>query len=88
MTASRVTRVALIDLDAPQIGVATGVSWASNAHLPYLRDSSRYELMALQNSTKERAARPVEAYRLDTTLFKAFAGEERVWYPDSESEEA
>ena len=65
-------RVGLVGLNAPFAGAATGTSWASSAHLPYLQSSSKYEIVALQNSSKERAEKAIEAYKLDSEKVKAY----------------
>jgi predicted dehydrogenase len=49
-------RVGLVGLNAPYSGTPTGINWAASAHLPYLLSSPKYELVALQNSSAERAA--------------------------------
>jgi predicted dehydrogenase len=72
MSTHKKIRVGLIGLNAPYSGVATGVNWAAEAHLPYLLASSKYELVALQNSSAERAALAIEAYGLDPEKVKAY----------------
>lgn len=65
-------RVGLIGLNAPYTGTPTGTNWAAHAHLPYLRESSKYELVALQNSTKEKAIHAIKLYGLDPNKVKAY----------------
>jgi hypothetical protein len=47
--------VGLVGLNCPYSGTPTGTNWAAFAHLPYLKASSKFELVALQNSTAKRA---------------------------------
>jgi predicted dehydrogenase len=47
-------------------------SWATLAHLPYLRRSPHYEIVALCNSTPEKAAQSIAAHNLPPTT-KAYA---------------
>lgn len=59
-------RVALIGLSQ-----AAKTSWASQAHLPYLlseRGRSRYQIVALLNSSADAAQRAIEAYDLPATV--------------------
>ncbi|KAI4195357.1 MAG: hypothetical protein LQ350_007254 [Teloschistes chrysophthalmus] len=72
MAASSKIRVGFIGLNAPYTGAPTGTSWAAQAHLPYLRTSSKYEIVALQNSSAERAAKAIEAYGFDPEKVKAY----------------
>lgn len=65
-------RVALIGLNAPYENAPTGTNWAANSHLPYLKASSKYEIVALQNSTAERAAKSIQAYGLNPDIVKAY----------------
>lgn len=65
-------RVGLIGLNSPYAGSPTGTSWAANAHLQYLKASSKYELVALQNSSAERAATAIKMYGLDPEKVKAY----------------
>ncbi|KAL9580845.1 MAG: hypothetical protein Q9212_004254, partial [Teloschistes hypoglaucus] len=70
MAASRKIRVDFIGLNAPYTGAPIGTNWAAQAHLPYLRTSSKYEIVALQNSSAERAAKAIEAYGFDPAKVK------------------
>lgn len=47
-------------------------SWATLAHLPYLRRSPYYEIVALCNSTPEKAAQSIAAHQLPSST-KAYA---------------
>lgn len=69
---SKKIRVALIGLNAPYPGRPTGTNWAAIAHLPYLRQSSKYEIVALQNSSTERAKQAIEAHDLDPEKVRAY----------------
>jgi hypothetical protein len=60
-------RVALIGLNAPPSGTPSGTNWAASGHLPYLLNSERYQLVALQNSSAARAAEAIKAYALDAS---------------------
>lgn len=65
-------RVGLIGLNAPYTGAPTGTNWAASAHLPYLQSSFKYEIVALQNSSAERAAKAIKAYSLDPDKIKGY----------------
>ena len=56
-------KVALIGLSAS----ATGVGWAAVAHLPYLRKSTKYQIVALCNSSIAAAQAAIKAYDLSPT---------------------
>lgn len=45
--------------------VSGSTSWAATAHLPYLRSSPKYEIVALCNSSIERAHASIEKYGLE-----------------------
>ena len=76
MTASQKIRVALIGLNAPFTGTPTGTNWAASAHLPYLLTSKKYEVVALQNSSVQKAARAIQAYGLDPESVRAYGDPE------------
>ncbi|KAH8807572.1 putative oxidoreductase [Xylogone sp. PMI_703] len=78
MSASGKIRVGLIGLNAPYTGVVTGASWAAKAHLPYLKTSSKYELVALQNTSVERAQKAIQEYGLDPQKVKAYGTPEDI----------
>ncbi|KAF2500754.1 NAD-P-binding protein [Lophium mytilinum] len=78
MAPSPKIRVALIGLNAPYTSAPTGTNWTAIAHLPYLRESSKYELVALQNSSAERAAKSINAHGLDPRKVKAYGTPEEV----------
>ena len=69
-------RVALIGLNAPPAGTPSGTNWAAAGHLPYLTSSDKYELVALQNSSAERAADAIKAYGLDPNKTRAYGSPE------------
>lgn len=49
------------------IGLSTtsdGTDWAAQAHLPYLQSSPKYEIIALCNSTIDKAEASIERYKL------------------------
>lgn len=59
-------RIAIIGLSQ-----TAKTSWASQGHLPYLlseRGRSRYQIVALLNSSKDAAKRAIEAYDLPETV--------------------
>ncbi|KAF7966290.1 hypothetical protein HWV62_39237 [Athelia sp. TMB] len=72
MATSPKIRTAVVGLNAPYTGAPTGTNWAARAHLPYLQASSKYELVALQNSSAERASKAIEAYGLNPDTVKAY----------------
>ena len=53
-------RVGIIGLSAN----SANVGWAASAHLPYLQTSSKYELIALCNSSKESAVKAIAHFKL------------------------
>lgn len=46
------------------VGLSAKGSWAAYAHLPYLRSSEKYDVVALLNSSLESAKASVDAYDL------------------------
>lgn len=54
-------RVAIVGLSA----AATGSGWAASAHLPYLLKSPHYKIVALCNTSLEKAEAAIKAYNLD-----------------------
>ena len=46
------------------IGLSATGGWASIAHLPYLRQSDKYEIVALTNSSLDSSRQAIEAYGL------------------------
>jgi predicted dehydrogenase len=63
-------RLGIIGLSASAI-----TSWASTAHLPYLlsaRGSSKYNIIALCNSSLESAKKAIEIYGLDAEKIRAY----------------
>jgi predicted dehydrogenase len=65
-------RVGFVGLNAPYVGTPTGPNWSASAQLPYLQASSKYELVALQNSSAKRATIAIKAYGLDPEKVKAY----------------
>ncbi|KAH6679326.1 putative dehydrogenase [Halenospora varia] len=57
-------RVGLIGLSGAPPDEYEGVSWTPNAHLPYLKKSPHYEIVALLNSSVESAKAAIERYEL------------------------
>ncbi|KAI5195618.1 hypothetical protein AUEXF2481DRAFT_31493 [Aureobasidium subglaciale EXF-2481] len=47
------------------IGLSQGGGWASAAHLPYLKQSDKFEIVALTNSSKESAHKAMSKYGLE-----------------------
>jgi hypothetical protein len=66
MASVRKIRVGIVGLGA------SGSNWAARAHLPYLKSSPKYEIVALQNSTAERAVKAIAAFDLDSKKVKAY----------------
>ena len=54
------------------IGLSASGRWASDAHLPYLRDSPKYTITALCNSSVEAAHAAIKAHNLPSST-KAYA---------------
>ncbi|KIL89309.1 hypothetical protein FAVG1_07703 [Fusarium avenaceum] len=48
------------------IGLSTSGGWASMAHLPYLRDSTKYEITGLCNSSSKSSQDAISKYKLDS----------------------
>ncbi|KAE9376596.1 NAD(P)-binding protein [Stipitochalara longipes BDJ] len=78
MTTSAKVRVGLVGLNAPYSGAPTETNWAASSHLPYLLSSSKYELVALQNSSAERAALAIKAYDLNPAKVRAYGTPEEL----------
>ena len=49
------------------IGLSAGASWAVWAHLPYLKDTSKYTIAALCNSSVENSRAAIKAHGLPPT---------------------
>ncbi|KAF2837686.1 NAD-binding Rossmann fold oxidoreductase family protein [Patellaria atrata CBS 101060] len=49
------------------IGLSSSQSWSTWAHLPYLKSSSKYEIVALCNSTLEKAQAAIRAHELPSS---------------------
>ena len=78
MSQAKKIRIGLVGLNAPYTGAPTGTNWTANAHLPYLRATTRYEIVALQNSSVERAKTAIKAYDLDELKVKAYGTAEDI----------
>jgi predicted dehydrogenase len=57
------------------IGLSSGQSWAVWAHLPYLKNTSKYEIVALCNSSVESAQAAIKAHGLPSSV-KAYGSSE------------
>jgi predicted dehydrogenase len=57
-------RVGLIGLSGAPPEQYEGVSWTSNAHLPYLKASPHFEIVALLNTTVNSAKAAISRYKL------------------------
>lgn len=60
-------RVALIGLPGTAPERQQGTAWTANAHLPYLLNSEHYEIVALCNTSVERAKEAVKLHGLPET---------------------
>ncbi|KAL8715391.1 MAG: hypothetical protein Q9220_000724 [cf. Caloplaca sp. 1 TL-2023] len=78
MSAFSKIRVGLIGLNAPPKGTPTGTSWAASAHLPYLKASQKYKIVALQNSDADKAALAIKAFDLNPEEVKAYGTPEDI----------
>lgn len=65
-------RVGLIGLTSSS---GAGTNWAANAHLPYLRASPHYKIVALLNSTIDSAREAIRKYDLPSET-KAYGNPE------------
>lgn len=59
------------------IGLSRPGGWATIAHLPYLQQTSKYQIVAIANSSVESAQRAIENYGLskDTKAYGSPEGE-------------
>jgi predicted dehydrogenase len=57
-------RVGLIGLSGAPPEKYEGTSWTPNAHLPYLKVSPHYEIVALLNSSVDSAKAAIARYEL------------------------
>lgn len=60
-------RVGLIGLSGAPPDAYEGTSWTPSAHLPYLKASPDYEIVALLNSSVESAKSAIARYELPST---------------------
>jgi predicted dehydrogenase len=70
-------RVGLIGLSGSPPDEYEGVSWTPNAHLPYLKASPDYNIVALLNSSVESAKAAIDRYELPPST-KAYSKPERL----------
>jgi len=66
------TRVAIIGLSKS--------GWAPTAHLPYLKSSPHYEIVALCNSSVESAQEAIKLYGLPASV-RAYGDPEGLSFP-------
>jgi predicted dehydrogenase len=66
------------------IGLSSTKSWSVWAHLPYLKDSTKYEIVALCNSSLESAKAAVKAHDLPSTTKTYGSPEDLAADPDVE----
>ncbi|KAF2730100.1 NAD-P-binding protein [Polyplosphaeria fusca] len=59
------------------IGLGSGQAWSVWAHLPYLKSSPKYEIVALCNSSVERAQAAIKTHELPNTV-KAYGSAEEI----------
>jgi len=78
MPAQPVIRVGLIGLSAK----ATGTGWAEKAHLPYLLNSPKYQIVALQNTSVERAQAAIKLFKLPESTKAYGTAEDLASDPD------
>lgn len=64
------------------IGLSSGRSWASNAHLPYLKSTSKYKIVGLCNSSVEAAKAAKREHDLADTVKTYGSPEELAADPD------
>ena len=46
------------------VGLSATSGWARGAHLPYLKESGKYEIVAICNSSVESSEAAIKQYRL------------------------
>jgi len=71
-------RVGLIGLSGQPPEQYTGASWAAHAHLPYLKASPEYEIVALLNTSVESAKAAISKYELAADT-KAYGNPEGIF---------
>jgi predicted dehydrogenase len=71
-------RVGLIGLSGAPPDEYEGLSWTPNAHLPYLKASPNYEIVALLNSSVESAKAAIDRYKL-SPFTKAYSKPEGLF---------
>jgi len=70
-------RVGLIGLSGAPLEKYEGTSWAPNAHLPYLKASPDYKIVALLNSSVDSAKAAITRYELPAGT-KAYGNPEGI----------
>lgn len=61
------------------IGLGATSGWARSAHLPYLKESGKYEIVAICNSSAESSKEAIKLYGLPEST-KAY-GDPEGWSP-------
>jgi len=72
-------RVGLIGLSGAPSEKYEGTSWTPNAHLPYLKASPEYRIVALLNSSVDSAKATIANYELPAET-KAYGDPEGTFY--------
>jgi predicted dehydrogenase len=60
------------------IGLSASKGWASRAHHPYLKQTSKYRIVGILNSSKDASASAVKAYELAPNEVKAYGSPEEL----------
>ncbi len=68
-------RVGLIGLAGTPADQYEGTNWAASAHLPFLKKSPHFEIVALLNSTVESAKASIKKHNLPSSV-KAYGSPE------------
>ncbi|KAF7194100.1 Galactose/lactose metabolism regulatory protein GAL80 [Pseudocercospora fuligena] len=59
------------------IGLSASRGWASNAHIPYLRQTTKYKIVGVCNSSKESSEAAIKKYELPSST-KAYGSPEEL----------
>lgn len=59
------------------IGLSANKCWAAGAHLPYLRETSKYQIVGICNSSRKSSQAAITAYGLDAST-KAYESPEEL----------
>lgn len=70
-------RVGFIGLASSEKALYAG-AWGKNAHLPYLKKSEYFTIIALCNSSQESAKKAIELYGLDADKVKTYGDPESL----------